>query len=50
MKTTYTLAAFLAATTTMAISPDDNCCTVWAGEGFMRMGLRKDFCLPIDAD
>jgi len=33
MKTNFTLAALLAATTTMATNlPDDNCCTVWAGE------------------
>ena len=49
MKTIYTLAALLAATTTMARRhPDDNCCTVYAGQNFM--SLSETYCLPQGAD
>jgi hypothetical protein len=42
--TTFTLAAVLAATTSMARRlPDDNCCTVWAGQNFM--SLKETYCL-----
>ena len=49
MKTTFTLAAYLAATTTMARRhPDDYCCTVYAGQNFK--SLSETYCLPQGAD
>jgi hypothetical protein len=48
-QTTFTLAALLAATPSMASrNPDDNCCTVWAGQNFI--SEHETYCLPQGAD
>ena len=44
MKTTFTLAALLAATISMARRlPQDNCCTVWSSPYFM--STKRTYCL-----
>ena len=44
MKSTFTLAALMAATTSNASrTPAHNCCQVWAGKNFM--SFRETYCL-----